>query len=949
MRYSKDFLRKMDESQHKEKYAKITLLNNQELPIETVEGRITAGSINIDGNSAVRRTCSLTMVSEEPNYHSYYWTFNSKFKLEVGLKNDIDPRYPDIIWFKQGIFIITSFSTSHSTNNFTINLQGKDKMCRLNGEVGGTFNSEIDFGSMDVIDADGITTNIKLPIKDIIRNMLHAYASEPYHNIIINDLDTFGLELLEYRYDNEDLFLYRPVGSPVYQNALLERHFNTYGFRDRNTNELVTLNNVDQYLENLNEAFIDGPEAKQVRYENEFYYLTRISYGQTAGYRKTELVYSGDLIAKMGEAITSVLDKIKGMLSEFEYFYDVDGRFIFQKKQSFINTLWTGNDEAPDDESEAAALAYQSNSVYDFTGSILFSSFNNNPNLSNLKNDFTAAGERETASGASVPIHFRYAIDRKPVQYTSITVDEEDPQIKEYNKKCNTKLSGQNGIKYISSKQYSAVNGEVKCDWREIIYAMAQDYFKYNFLDDFELRIIDANPDVYPSGLTGYEQYYVDILSFWRDLYFPDIKKYADEIEASQKEIDTIEEKKKVLEFDAEILFEKIENIDELLEGISKELKIYFDINTEELPPLEYIKTPNVRLAKALNTPKAKLIKKGIPLLQPQVELFKGLNIPDVQLRVENFQLFSLVNELQTPEVKLVDILETPNVILKGILETPLVDLIEKAKAVLKTPEVKLVNKLKTPSVYFFTIKEEENEVDEERKTKLIREYRLLVEEKRILGEKLNILLVDIKMYESQIALYKDKISAVQEKIGLHSIDDFYLEGNYYPWCKISREAPERLNFWFDFLDTQGRMAGYSVPMVSNRAKVFNDSKIKSIYYRETPNVIYVNKDETVQTSSGYVYVQLGDTEFDSMFSISAQGLSAKDKIDELIYNHFYCIESVTINSVPIYYLEPNVRVHLFDIRTGVEGDYIVSRLSIPLAYNGTMSITATKAAERII
>ena len=78
------------------------------------------------------------------------------------------------------------------------------------------------------------------------------------------------------------------------------------------------------------------------------------------------------------------------------------------------------------------------------------------------------------------------------------------------------------------------------------------------------------------------------------------------------------------------------------------------------------------------------------------------------------------------------------------------------------------------------------------------------------------------------------------------------------------------MNFWFDFLDTQGRMASYSVPMVSNRAKVFNDSKIKSIYYRETPNVIYVNKDETVQTSSGYVYVQLGDTEFDSMFSISA-------------------------------------------------------------------------------
>jgi hypothetical protein len=29
------------------------------------------------------------------------------------------------------------------------------------------------------------------------------------------------------------------------------------------------------------------------------------------------------------------------MLSEFEYFYDLDGRFVFQRKKSFINTLWS--------------------------------------------------------------------------------------------------------------------------------------------------------------------------------------------------------------------------------------------------------------------------------------------------------------------------------------------------------------------------------------------------------------------------------------------------------------------------------------------------------------------------------------------------------------------------------------------------------------------------------
>jgi hypothetical protein len=38
-----------------------------------------------------------------------------------------------------------------------------------------------------------------------------------------------------------------------------------------------------------------------------------------------DLVYDGDLIANIGESITSVLDKIKKMLTEFEYFYNLEG------------------------------------------------------------------------------------------------------------------------------------------------------------------------------------------------------------------------------------------------------------------------------------------------------------------------------------------------------------------------------------------------------------------------------------------------------------------------------------------------------------------------------------------------------------------------------------------------------------------------------------------------
>jgi hypothetical protein len=55
---------------------------------------------------------------------------------------------------------------------------------------------------------------------------------------------------------------------------------------------------------------------------------TRYS-GNAVGYRVTDLTYAGDLISSIGESLTSILDKIKNMLGSFEYFYDVNGKFVF--------------------------------------------------------------------------------------------------------------------------------------------------------------------------------------------------------------------------------------------------------------------------------------------------------------------------------------------------------------------------------------------------------------------------------------------------------------------------------------------------------------------------------------------------------------------------------------------------------------------------------------------
>ena len=840
MLYDKDFLLKLDKEKNKVIYARITALTFQETPIEYIEGRVTQGSINLDGASAVRRSCSLTIVAQDFNYSDYYWGLNTKFKLEIGVENTIDFHYPDIVWFNQGIYLITSFNTSRNTSSFNISIQGKDKMCLLNGEVGGQLESSIDFGTIEEEDKNGNWVIRKLPIQEIIRNAVHTYGGEPYHNIIINDLDTYGLELLEYRYDTP-LYLYRPADedTPLYTNVMIENddvliHLAPYssGMTLKNFSE-----NYPEYLEQLvTTSLLDIPTEPTAVYINDGtelhpnyvpYIFAKVSYGQTAGYRQTDLIFAGDLIAKVGESITSVLDKIKNMLAEFEYFYNLEGQFVFQKKQSFKETMWLSN---PDEYNTALheGSAITSSRAYEFHGGELITAFNNNPNLLNLKNDYSIWGERETISGAKMPIHMRYAIDKKPIRYKQIYVPDKDPQVDSYNKKYNTELPYQVIQETFTTEDY---------DWREIIYQMALDYYRYNILDDFELRVAEANPIDYPSGRTGYEQYYVDMQGFWRELYYPGLEQEVNglyyEVESLKTEVNTMI---------IEVYGEESEYSDNRLGGIENELYCLNNyVSTGDMPVFKH------------------------PITNAQI--------------TETEFIYYIANKYQFKDTE-GHLILTDNELLLSMLN----DHYFRRKSALETKQYKL--------------------------EQLENEYTY--------------------MHDYRQANYYTEVSHPHKN-----------------WNRNVYEQPELLNFWFDFLDTSGELQQFSVQSIGSRSKSINDTNVKSIYNRETPSVIFITSDEEVDRNSGFKYIQVPDIE--TMFTCSAQGKSSKEKLDELIYQHGYCIESATITTIPIYYLEPNVRVYLHDEETGLDGDYIISKITIPLTYNGTMSLTATKAAENIL
>ena len=764
----KEFLRKLDSLHEREIYARIELLTFDELPIETIEGKITTGSINIDGNSAVRRSCSLTMVTNDQMYKQYMWGLKTKFNLAIGLKNTIDSNYPDIIWFNEGIYLITSFNTSYSANNYSISIQGKDKMCLLNGDLGGHLPASIDFGQEEVIKYNYITQNddfsysanhycyivsseseakkhnnyyiatnngskiyyvldesenktdnrtyyyrerildlVKLPIKTIIKKALMVYGKELEQNIVINDLDEYGYELLQNKCD-ADMYFFREVETGRIINVVIGDNLpNLY---DPDTKGQIPLDD-DFKFDQLDSYKLLGKDndVTQIILNVEstnptIYTIAKKSYGEPVGYRVCDLVYAGELISNVGETLTSVLDKIKSMLSCFEYFYDVDGRFIFQRKKFYDFKSWNNIiSQKSEDDSYIEPAVYASSYVYSFKDNQIITQFANNPQINGLRNDFSIWGQRQTTSGEELPIHMRYAIDTKPVQYTTITVSQEDInryKTLTYDNEIFETMNPQ--VVQETFKAYPEdgdADNIIYCDWREIIYRMAVDYYQYNYGDDFLHKVAQANPTLYPTGVTGYETYYVDIFSFWRQIY-------------------------------------DFENRD------------YYD---------------------------------------------------------------------------------------------------------------------------------------------------------------------NVKQY------------------------------------------PENLDFWFDFIgENNSDISKYSVKLIGDRTKAINDTNIKVISYRDVPEVLFLNQsdyDKIVENNypeeTGYIWVNVPKN-YDNYFSISSMGKSAVDEMEDLLQTTAYCTESSTITSLPIYYLEPNTRIYIEDKKSGVEGEYLVNKLTIPLSYNGTMSISATKAISKV-
>ena len=388
------FLSQIDDFINQRQYVNITLLDWHEDPIKEIDGIITSGTITKDGNSSVRRTCSLSCSISGETYNvddlNMDFSLNKKVFIEIGVKNETD-EYPDwpILWFPQGVFYINSFSMNSSTSSaVNLNLSLKDKMSLLNGDVGGTLPATVQFDKMTTQLADGTITEQKVLYYNIIRELVHHWGEEDLNNIIIQDVPLRIRRVMQWNGVN-----------PIY---------------------LQEIQGTDSWEYQISLEEQEGWN----KYEQ----------GDDIGYVFDDFVPVDELTGAAGDTVCTILDEIKNQLGNYEYFYDIFGIFHFREIKNYLNISQsniilqeTGNPGRHvnlaqgqfqlDSGSEIQYLVETTNekTSYSFSDAKNITSITVTPNYNNIKNDYVIDGIKKSPnSDIQYALRYRLVIDEKP-------------------------------------------------------------------------------------------------------------------------------------------------------------------------------------------------------------------------------------------------------------------------------------------------------------------------------------------------------------------------------------------------------------------------------------------------------------------------------------------------------------------------------------------------------
>ena len=462
-RQRRNFLATIDNFVNQKQYVKITLLNWEEEPIKEIQGELSSGTLSKDGSSSVRRTCQLTASISRGEYDvedsEMDFAINKKIFIEIGIKNYSDQYldYP-ILWFPQGVFFIASAAiTSSVSSTVNLSLTLRDKMCGLNGEVGGKFQSVTILDSVDTQTPSGQYVSEKVLIYNLIQELVVHFGGENLNNIVIEDVPLRIKRVMKWTGDNP-LWMVPEEGTSAQAGNLWYQ------------------------------IYTEEPSNKPAG-------TLQIVNGTDAGYVYDDFYYTSELTANAGETVTSVLDKIVQYLGNYEYFYDEFGVFHFREIKNYLNTTQAEvlvNDMSSNDYLVDVTTG---KNVYTFSDNSNLVSISVTPSYENIKNDYVIHGLRKmTSSDISYDVFYHLAVDKKPTPgntyYDLLLYTEEDTNL---------------------TKAIFPLSVDTEADLPQpgnfnLIYRVAESNTFYYWVDDLykEVKVVKYYPGENIEGSFGY-------------------------------------------------------------------------------------------------------------------------------------------------------------------------------------------------------------------------------------------------------------------------------------------------------------------------------------------------------------------------------------------------------------------------------------------------------------
>lgn len=895
--YSNDsaFLTKIDNQRFRKQYVKLILLDWNENPIDEIQGYSTSGTLSINGDSACRQTCNVSMYVPNEEYEitniNNLISINKKIYLEIGIENE-QMEYQDhkIIWFPQGLFCITSCSLTHSSNGRTLSLQLRDKMCLLDGSCGGTIPAATQFDEYETIDENGEWIIEKPVIEQIIRELVHHFGGEQPGKIIISDIPARIKAAMKWIGDTP---LYK------YYDEATETNPMSYGM----TTDLSAAQT----------------HAGYEKYE----------YGQDVGFIYTDFTYPSELIANAGDSVVTILDKIKNTLgTNFEYFYDADGNFIFREKKNFLNTTQATIELENMQNSDYIVDMAKGKSVYDFNNSPIVSSFASTPRYSEIKNDFIVWGIRKSDNGVDLPIRYHLAIDQKPKTGNIYSVyfytDPDDGLEKAkapmaYANKEMFPVPGTVGLLYLDKNMNAIYIWNPDIGGYETVSGISIEKYKPNQAGNEGIIYIDSetkqryywgtdeNSDHYLSKEIEKKnayQAYLDIIAPIEANIAADYALLGD-IDATLSNINmTIPEMEQEIEENNRIIQEATDNISSLNETLAQLEEDYNNttIEAEREQIQEQMQAVTNSIAE-------------------EESVIATLETRNSQLE----EIIASIPELSEEQERLLTEIET--------LKRQMQEALDVYNATIARLEGEAYEYLPAPSVEIIKVK--------------TTDWRTELYLQGSMSEPLGL---DSNYYYAELAAEWPKLYDLKANVETINGEQVYT-GAFRP--EVLAE-PWKVSYFLDFIDSTSAISQFSVNAIGRRTLIKSEDSYNCVFEPEIPDFVLIEsgqidaeKNRLECENRGQAYIQIPSSIY-TMLAIGGELNGCFTEIKNLLYNHTQYNETIQLQGMPIFHIEPNSRISVQDKDANIYGDYLVTTMSIPLTISGTMSLSATKMIDKL-